>query len=184
MYCINNLNNETNDLIIYIRSGNINLTLNSVGFSLVNNKLISINPTKPNANPILIRLTREYITSYIELNYQPTITPYMLRKTKENYTLLLSYIEKLICSKKLTNNTNPNINSTKNPNWDYCQKVQYNPSGNAYLSNMKALYEFQRYINQPCRNENIDLTYVKSFDELLIQQKAKNIRKDIFNIFL
>ena len=107
---------------------------------------------------------------------------------------MLAYIEKLICSKKITNNTNPQINSTKkDPNWDYSQKVQYNPSGNAYLSNMKALYEMQKYVKEPCQSSEFNFmynglahkqTYAKSFEEILIQQKAMNIRKDIFNIFL
>lgn len=82
----------------------------------------------------------------------------------------------------------PNFNAQyywayKNPNWRYQQKVQYNPSGNFFLNNLKVYQTYIELTKNNCGSKKYPTRFCQSFETLLREKKALNINNDINRIF-
>ena len=101
----------------------------------------------------------------------------------------------VLVDRNLSNQSNPSIPNfnpkyywaQKNPNWRYQQKVQYNPSGNFYLSNLNVYQTYLSLTKYSCKNKagenKYPTQYCQSFETMLREKKAMNINQYINRIF-
>lgn len=151
--------------------------------------------------PVADKILSELFLNFSKYGYELEKNPSRELQIKvANIELsLFSYTKEILCTNKLSNNSCPLIKNynfdypwtNSSPNWDYQQKVQYNPSGQFYLSNMKIIEKLKQFTNNTCINNEIikknppyPKKYVKSLEEVLLQKKAIELAKDVKNIFL
>ena len=83
----------------------------------------------------------------------------------------------------------PNFNlnyywAQRNPKWRYQQQVQYNPSGNFYLSNLMVYQTYLALTKNSCNTQKkYPTSYCQSFETLLREKKAMDINNNINKIF-